>query len=77
MMNADELTEAVRSARSEIEMLRVRLDELQNRTNLISQSFLKRAFAVLGHYMVSSLMIAIPFYVLLFIIIIVAGLAGR
>ena len=34
---------------------------------LLSDSFLKRAFAVLGHYLVASLIIAIPFYILIFI----------
>ena len=36
-------------------------------TMLLSDSFLKRAFAVLGHYFVASLIIAIPFYILIFI----------
>lgn len=33
-----------------------------------SDSFLKRAFGVLGHYIVAALIVAIPFYILLFFV---------
>ncbi|MGB3543648.1 hypothetical protein [Rubrivirga sp.] len=34
---------------------------------LFSDSFLRRAFAVLGHYFVASLIVALPFYLLIFL----------
>jgi len=37
------------------------------RTQLMSASFMSRAFAVLGHYMVASMIIAIPIYIFAFI----------
>lgn len=37
-------------------------------TALLAHSFLKRAFAVLGHYLVASLIIVIPFYMLMFFV---------
>ena len=40
---------------------------------LFSDSFLKRAFAVLGHYFVASLLVMVPVYVLIFLI---AGIAS-
>ncbi len=45
-------------------------------TMLLSDSFLKRAFAVLGHYFVASLVIAVPFYVLIFVVMMALGLGG-
>lgn len=44
-------------------------------TALLSGSFLTRAFAVLGHYIVASLIIVIPLYILIFIVAIVIGLS--
>lgn len=43
------------------------------RTQLMSTSFMSRAFAVLGHYMVASLIIAIPIYLLSFIMFAMLG----
>lgn len=65
-MPDDELVQALRIARSEI-------DDLQSRARLVSASFLKRVFAVLGHYLVASLIIAIPFYIVIFVIALVVG----
>ena len=45
-------------------------------TQLLSQSFFSRAFAVLGHYFVASLALAIPIYALVFILIAVLGNAA-
>jgi hypothetical protein len=42
-------------------------------TWLLSESFLKRAFGVLGHYLVASLIIAVPFYLLLFLFALALG----
>ncbi len=77
MTNNDELVESLRNARSDINQLQRRLDQLQARTNLVSTSFLKRAFAVLGHYLVASLIICVPIYALIFVIAIAAGAFGR
>jgi hypothetical protein len=44
-------------------------------TALLSGSFLTRAFAVLGHYIVASLIIAIPIYVIIFIVLIMIGIS--
>ncbi len=45
------------------------------KTNLLNGSFLSRAFAVLGHNLVASLIIVIPMYLLMFIIFIVVGMS--
>ena len=68
-------------ARKEIEHLRQRLDALERNgaarslpeTALLDHSFLKRAFAVLGHYLVAGLIIAIPFYILIFLLMVAIG----
>lgn len=43
-------------------------------TNLLSGSFLSRAFAVLGHYLVASMIIAIPLWILIFVIFLFVGI---
>ena len=43
---------------------------------LISDNFLKRAFAVYGYTMVAGLIIMIPVYVLMFLFILIFGLVG-
>ncbi len=45
------------------------------KTNLLSGSFLSRAFAVLGHYIVASLIIVLPIYIVIFIILLVVGVS--
>ncbi|MCB0099514.1 MAG: hypothetical protein KDE46_27460 [Caldilineaceae bacterium] len=69
---------------SDLERLQQRVQELENRLDanplgranadswFFSDSFLKRAFAVLGHYFVASLLIALPFYCIIFFIMPVA-----
>ena len=42
-------------------------------SNIISPSFLRRAFTVWGHYFVAQLIIAIPIYCFFFIIIFALG----
>jgi hypothetical protein len=63
----------------EISQLKERIGVLENlvnqnsklpKTNLLSDSFIKRAFAVLGHYIIAGLIIAIPFYLLTILIIV-------
>ncbi len=75
-MATDELVEAVRQSRSEIELLKQRLDELQGRTSLVSPSFLTRAFAVLGHHWVAHLIIVLPLYGLIFIFVCIVSILG-
>jgi flagellar biosynthesis protein FliP len=41
---------------------------------IISDNFLKRAFAIYGHGMVAALMISIPFYILIFIFVFIFSL---
>ena len=73
----------------EIARLRARIEALERdidlpsalgreplpQTALLSDSFLTRAFAVLGHYVVASLLIALPFYVLIFVGVYLLGSA--
>ncbi len=44
------------------------------KTNLLSGSFLTRAFAVLGHYLVAGLIVTVPIYIIIFIIILAVGI---
>lgn len=76
-MTEAELVNNPQGARSELQQLRQRLDELEKRTSLISPSFLKRAFAVYGHNFVAGLIIAVPFMILFFAIAVAAGMAFR
>lgn len=81
-MSEVELTEALTSANSQLQSLQARVSELERKTSanvvlpstdLLSDRFLKRAFAVLGHYIVASLIIALPIYVIILIVFIVIG----
>ena len=82
-MSTDELTVSLENAKKEIEWLKNQVRELNSEirgrrylpsTSLLSDKFLTRAFAVLGHYIVASLIIAVPFYI---VIGIIAFLASR
>jgi hypothetical protein len=74
-MTEEELAQEIQHSRKEIARLNRRIDELQARTALISPSFMRRAFAVFGHYFVAGLIIAVPFYaIVLFVILIGAAL---
>ncbi len=46
------------------------------RTQLLSPKFMTRAFAVWGHMIVANLAIAVPIYVVVFVIAMVIGVAG-
>jgi hypothetical protein len=81
-MSEHELTQALEKATDEIQSLKMRLNALEQatggktalpETKLLSESFLTRAFAVLGHYMVAALIVALPFYIIIFIIIALVG----
>ncbi len=67
---------------SEIESLRLRIQQIESRyevaprmpsTALVSDKFMTRAFAVFGHNFVASLVVSIPFYILMFIITMTVG----
>lgn len=77
-----ELQEALAKANSELQSLHARVSALEKKTiasaalpntDLLSDKFLTRAFAVLGHYFVAGLIIALPIYALIFIVFIVIG----
>lgn len=70
------LTDELARARRDIEDLRLRLERAEINggtrrvpdTMLLDESFLKRAFAVLGHYMIASIIVIAPIYIVIFII---------
>jgi len=78
-MTDQESAAALSAANQEIESLKARMARLEKfnwslpRTWLLSSSFLKRAFGVLGLDIVAAMIIAIPFYVFCFIIFLVRG----
>jgi len=77
-MAEPELAQALERAIEEIQSLKMRLNTLElatggktalPQTNLLSGNFLTRAFAVLGHYLVAALIVALPFYVIVFLVV--------
>ena len=81
-MTQDEFTQELTKAQKQIQVLHQRLTLLEQGgkstvpdTMLLNDSFMKRAFAVLGHSMVASLIVTIPFYAILFVIMLVIGLS--
>jgi len=76
-MNEDEMTAAMEEAHRKIAALRWRLDEMESRTALTSPSFIRRAFAVLGHYFVASLLIALPIWLVMFIVYLFHSVASH
>ena len=84
-MQEPDLTAQLLEAKQEIAQLRARVERLEHpggttdtlpRTQLLDHSFIKRAFAVLGHYLVAALIITIPFYLLLFLFALMIGGMG-
>lgn len=84
-MQESDLTAQLQEVNQAIAQLRARVERLEHlggatdalpRTQLLDQSFLKRAFAVLGHYLVAAFIIAIPFYLLLFLLALMIGGMG-
>ena len=70
--------------RAQLQAIEQRLVALEHRqaqmpavpnTNLLSGSFLTRAFAVLGHNFVASLLVTIPLYIIIFVIILFVGVS--
>ncbi|PLX32152.1 MAG: hypothetical protein C0600_03580, partial [Ignavibacteria bacterium] len=83
-MEEQDLQRRVSELDSHVKLLEERVVSMERRqsmqpdmpqTALLSGSFLTRAFAVLGHYIVASLIIAIPIYIVIFVIAIVIGLS--
>ena len=80
-MSESDMSKSLDQAIAEIEALKTRIDGLERSmklrsalpdTALLSDKFLQRAFAVLGHNFVASLLISIPFYVLIFLFALMA-----
>ena len=74
----------IQALQQEVEGLKDKINRLEARyeiaprlpsTNLISDKFLSRSFAVFGHNFVASLIVSIPFYVIMFIIMMTIGYA--
>lgn len=72
MAQLAQANEQIHSLQQRIDSLELRTTHLPN-TQLLDDSFIKRAFAVLGHYIVASLIIMVPFYVLIFLIALAIG----
>ncbi|HEX7069721.1 MAG TPA: hypothetical protein VF190_02900 [Rhodothermales bacterium] len=80
----EQLASELARAREEIESLRKRLSALEDgsrgqnlpQTAILADSFLKRAFAVFGHNFVASLLVAIPIYILMFIVFLAVGMGN-
>ena len=68
MREVDDLKDKVRHLESRYEVA-PRLP----RTALMSDKFMSRSFAVFGHNFVASLIISIPFYILMFVIMMAVG----
>ncbi len=81
-MTQQDYIQELTKAQKQIQVLHQRLSVLENGgktgvpdTMLLNHSFIKRAFAVLGHSMVASIIIALPFYALMFVILLMLGLS--
>jgi len=81
-MEEKDLLRRINELQSQIKVLEERVVSTERRqsmlpdipqTALLSPSFLTRAFAVLGHYMVAGLIITIPIYIVMFIILLAVG----
>lgn len=69
-MNNEEIQQEIMNLKNKINYLENHLNYQPKLpvTNILSDNFLKRAFAILGHYTVASLIIVIPLYIIIFII---------
>lgn len=81
-MEEKDLQHRINELQTQIKVLEERVVSTERRqsmlpdipqTALLSPSFLTRAFAVLGHYIVAGLIITIPVYIILFIILLAVG----
>ncbi len=72
----DASLQELQSLRNQVQLLEARLNALPT-TNLLSKKYLVRAFAVLGHSTVASLVIMVPLYAIIFAVVIVIAVAER
>ena len=81
-MSEQQLQEELARSQKQIQVLHQRLMQLEQSNNgggrvpetmLLSDSFLKRAFAVFGHSMVASLIVMVPFYLIVFLMMMAVG----
>jgi hypothetical protein len=67
-MTIDELTKALEKSNEEIVELQIRVRQLESRpipdSLLLSGSWIKRALAVYGYFLLGSIIIGVPFYCL-------------
>ncbi|UCF65119.1 MAG: hypothetical protein JSW33_04605 [bacterium] len=82
-MSSTDFGNSLEALKQEMLSLKERIVQLENRsqhpvnlprTMLLSDSFLARAFAVLGLYIVSSLIIFIPLYAIIIVFMLMFGL---
>ena len=83
-MEEQDLQHRISQMQTQIKVLEERVVSMERKqhmqpdlpqTNLLSGSFLTRAFAVLGHYLVAALIITIPIYVIIFIAFLIIGIS--
>jgi hypothetical protein len=75
-MATNDLVNQIKTLQNSLHLLEQKMQKLEEnipQTWLLSDSFLKRAFAVVGHYFVASLIIAIPFYIVFGLIMLMFG----
>jgi len=82
-MSTSDLGRSFEELKQEILSLKERMSQLENqsqrslnvpRTMLLSDNFLSRTFAVFGLYLVSSLIVVIPLYIVIFVFVLMFGL---
>ncbi|MCB2204544.1 hypothetical protein KQI65_07335 [bacterium] len=83
-MEEQDLQHRINELQTQIKVLEERIVSTERRqsmlpdipqTALLSGSFLTRAFAVLGHYLVAALIITIPVYVVIFVAFLIIGIS--
>lgn len=80
-MTQQDYIEELKKAQKQIQVLHQRLSLLETtekklpQTMMLSDSFLKRSFAVFGHTFVASIIISLPFYLIMFALIMFLGVA--
>lgn len=82
-MNIEELKMELEEANEKIKSLKGQISRLENfvkynrlpKTNILSDKFLTRAFAILGHSMVANLIIVVPIYILIILMVLFINLS--
>jgi hypothetical protein len=75
-MATDDLVNQIKALQESLHSLEQKVQYLEAnspQTWLLSDNFLKRAFAVMGHYLVASLIIGIPFYIIMILLMLMFG----